>query len=136
MKKFALLAIFLALPLLSFGQSAKVIALSPADAAQAKSLYAQQADIEKRIADLQASITHKYLLASKEEEGHTNTIGYGTKDFMWVKNGWGTGAFQFSEDFKFIVPSPVSNSIPYTHVCCSSSPFFTVGPATGLTIAN
>lgn len=106
MKKFALLAVFLALPFVAFGQTAKVIALSPADAAEAKSLYAQRDAIEKKIADLHVKIEHAYVILAQPPE-HPDWV-------MNWKPGWG-GGFQFSEDFKFIVPlyphSDISPSI-------------------------
>ena len=108
--------LFAALPVL--GQTAKVIPLTQKDATEAKSLYAQQKDIEGKIADLRYRITKDYLTASKEEEGHTSTYsdpqGGGR---VWVRNGWGDGHFDFSEDFKFIVPQepPKYNSNPWNN---------------------
>jgi hypothetical protein len=117
-------------------QTAKVIQLSESDAAEAKSLYAQQKEIEAKIADLRYRITKNYLTASKEEEGHTNTYsdprGGG---WVWVKEGWGGGNYDFSEDFKFIVPH---TSIPQSYGTYgnSSCPFFFTSPVNGGTGAS
>lgn len=92
-------------------QSAKVIALSPADAAQAKQLREQLDVATKRLGDFTESIRAKYLTAAKEDEGHTQTHGFSfsfggkeTTHGYWVKPGWGDGGFEFSDDFKYIVP--------------------------------
>jgi hypothetical protein len=107
-------------------QDAKVIALKPEDSAEAKALYAQQKEVEARIADLRYRITKVYLTAAKDEEGHTNTYsnprGGG---WVWVRSGWGSGDFAFSEDFKFIVPV-ASQPQSITPVYCG--PGFTINP--------
>ena len=74
-------------------QTAKVIQLSPEDAAKAKALYAQKADIEKQIDDLQQKITATYLAKNKEIQ----------ESWGWYPWPWLNG-FEFSDDFKFIVP--------------------------------
>lgn len=56
-------------------QSAKVIALSPADAKEAKDLYAQRDAINKRIDDLHQKVTDKYLSDEKPGPGPSLT-GY------------------------------------------------------------
>ena len=78
-----LAGLFLAAPVLipTFGQTAKVVALTPEDAAKAKALYAEQARVEENIAQLRDRISMVYL-----------------------DPGWFTG-FEFSEDFKYIVPA-------------------------------
>jgi hypothetical protein len=132
MTRFSFLLI-LALPL--HAQTAKVIQLSPADAAEAKALHAQRDAINKKIDDLQKKITDKYL--SVEKPGSGNFLSYSgpvrlcminagcppetpeekkrteEADKKWRESenlkhhleripGWDD--FQFSEDFKFIVP--------------------------------
>lgn len=95
----------------AFSQTAKVIALSPEDAKQAESLYQQKKDIEDKIAKLEDLVKNKYLI-----EGVPLYMGC---VFIEIANpypnqtnlhycrlaGW-EGGFQFSEDFKFIVPKP------------------------------
>jgi hypothetical protein len=100
-KAIALFLILAASPLI--GQTAKVIQLSPEDAAQAKSLYTQKAEIEKKIKDLEDAVHDKYLITA-----HHGSQGlYGT-----YKEGWSAG-FDYSEDFRFIVPKsyPSTNGI-------------------------
>ena len=114
MKRALLTILIFAFAFACHAQDAKVIQLSPSDAAEAKSLYAQQKELDAKFADLRYRITKNYLTASKEEEGHTNTYSdpHGA-GWVWVKNGWGTGNFNFSEDFRFIVPS---NPLPTMNI--------------------
>ena len=119
MKKLALLSVFLALPLLLPGQTAKVIQLSPEDAKQAATLYAKKADIEKQIDALHVEITQKYI--SKEQ-------GW----LVFSSNPWSNG-FEYSDDFKFIVPKGANqsggiSSVPvtptYTIQSCPYYPYY------------
>jgi hypothetical protein len=104
MKRIAvIITIFLAVPLTA--QNAKVIQLSPEDAKQAKVLHDEQEAIAKKIVEFDQAVRTKYLTAPKEQEGHTYTYNL-NGSWVWVKDGWGTGTFQYSEDFKFIVPVP------------------------------
>jgi hypothetical protein len=86
MKILALLSVFLALPVMA--QTAKVIELSPEDAKAAKAAYEQRDAANKTIADLEKKVKTKLL---QDKDGKT-------------KDGWLAG-FQYSEDFRFIVPS-------------------------------
>jgi hypothetical protein len=114
-----------------FGQTAKVIALSPEDAAQAKALFTQKAEIEKKIKHLEDAVHDKYLITP-----HHGPSGlYGT-----YKEGWSAG-FDYSEDFKFIVPKVY---VPSSTNCCGSSygiwssgcNYTTITPATTLNNGN
>jgi len=78
-------------------QSARVIQLSPDDAAKVKQLYAQRDAIEKQIADEKDAITAKYLVAKPGQHGNC----LGKYDYA---PGWNCGEFEYSEDFRFIVP--------------------------------
>jgi len=69
MKKLALLSVFLVLPLLLPAQTAKVIQLPDDLAKQAKALYQEKADVEKKIADLQKQISSTYLKESDSLNG-------------------------------------------------------------------
>jgi hypothetical protein len=115
-----------ALSLTIHAQTAKVIALSPEDAAQAKSLYEQKAALEKKIADFQAKIDDKYTMVyhdyptsaciqlcpngvcpktpctdfPKVSEEDKKRAHVREHEFGWV------GGFEFSDDYKFIVPKP------------------------------
>jgi hypothetical protein len=73
-------------------QSRKVIVLDPADANQAKAAYAELADAKGKIAKLESTVKDKYL---------TETV----KSCKKRKDGWGD--FEYSEDFKYIVPAGV-----------------------------
>jgi hypothetical protein len=127
-----LFVVLFALSLPAYAQTAKVIALSPADAAEAKDLYAQRDAINKKIADLQTKVTTKYLMEEKPGPGNS-FIAYSTwctnpsgqmiacvptpaekraraeqeekekkMHHLELKEGW--FSFEFSDDFKFIVP--------------------------------
>lgn len=146
----SLLLLALSLPLSA--QTAKVIALSPADSAEAKALYVQRDTINKKIEELQKKITDKYLSVEKPGpgmfgSGATNNgcvalfdgsgiphppctkptaaekaaadKEYNSQHHLERIPGWDD--FQFSEDFKFIVP--VEHKYP------SSGPTFMVNPA-------
>lgn len=118
MKAVALFLILAASPLI--GQTAKVIALSPEDAAEAKTLYTQKAEIEKRIINLTDTIQHKYLALVPPHEG--------LNGFRHFKDGWSIG-FEFSEDYKFIVPK-VWTPLPSSPCCSASWGCFNPNPAT------
>lgn len=120
-KKFAListllLVLFLLSPLLLPAQTAKVIQLSPEDAKQAQNLYAEKAEVEAKIADLQNKIKVEYLSEYQESFG------------SYTLPGWELG-FEYSTDFKFIVPKPtplnLNSLFPSTGNCSW------IAPATG-----
>ncbi len=115
--KFIAIAI-LGLSMAASAQTAKVIQLSSEDAKQAKMLHDQQEAIAKKIADFDQAVRAKYLTAPKEDEGHTQTYSLNDK-WIWVKSGWGSGSFQYSEDFRFIVPIPYTPS-PSPYPCQSN----------------
>jgi hypothetical protein len=85
-------------------QTAKVIALSPEDAELAKSLYNQKTALEKKIADFQDGIKKHYLVEVDKTSSGYCWLG---KPCPSYRDGWGFGEFEFSEDFKFIVPKSV-----------------------------
>lgn len=115
-------------------QTAKVIVLSPADAAEAKRLYAEKANVEKKIAELQARIRDAYIGVPVIQEGNPkryvcpkdsdSTVIWGPTGgpVRCERNGWNYG-FEYSDDFKYIVPVPLvtSQSSPLLGNC--------VGPA-------
>ncbi len=127
MKSLVVVLLLAGFSLSALGQTAKVIQLSPEDAAQAKSLYAQQAAIQKKIDALNDKITTQYT-SEAVPEGNCIATAYGSWVFSGpcsgmgaptssVKPGWENG-FEFSEDFKFIVPKPIP---PQTLSNCSLS---------------
>lgn len=85
-----------------WAQNAKVVALSAEDAALAKSLYEQKAEIEKRIDELHATIERKYLLApcTPEPAYFNNPQADKAKCLLepWIEG------FVYSEDFQYVVP--------------------------------
>ena len=111
MKVLALLSIFLALPLAA--QTAQVVQLTPEEAAQAKALYTQQAEIAAKIEALRQGIVKAHLLASGDD---WSCVTGGTSQTLKIKRDWACGDFEYSADFKFIVPSkqPPAFSIPTT----------------------
>ena len=130
MKALALLSVFLALPLMIPAQTARVIQLSPEDTAKAKQLYQQKAEVEKALVAFTNDIDRRYTQDKKESSGNCIVSAYSgnmtfgecdmnakpKKVYSWYhKDGWSLG-FEFSEDFKFIVPKHQdSNSV--TTIC-------------------
>lgn len=107
------------------GQTAKVEAISFEDTVRIKALFAEKAVLDKQMAELQKKIdafnqviAQRYLtthgadkgwcIAAPPEEGFVIGI------YTWYKNGWACGAFQYSDDFRFVVPaaSPTPNCCP------------------------
>ena len=138
MKYMMSLLFVLVLPLMR-GQTAKVIQLSPEDARQAKALDDAQNELTAKIAAFRETIKQKYLVTTERKEAGdcyagvfmTNAtsgflvLGDGTinwsskpekpqappKPEPYYRRGWRCGEYQYSDDFKFIVPVPAS---PYT----------------------
>lgn len=136
------LLVFLVFSLPVHAQTAKVIALSPADAAEVKALYAQRDAINKAIEDLHKKVADKYLMEPKPGSGSWTTSITGSGFLLCTTNGcgpspetaeekkkreadykkWqesekkathlerkeGWSLFEFSEDFKFVVPVKVT----------------------------
>lgn len=87
-----LLALLFALTIAGRAQNAKVISLSAEDAAKAAHLYDERDRIEREIMEMTGNITLKYLMVDPKDSLHQ------------IKQGW--SQFEFSEDFKYIVPKP------------------------------
>ena len=120
-------------------QNAKVIQLSPEDAAQAKALADEQKALDEKTAAFREAVKQKYLVTTERKEAGdcyagvfmTNAtsgflvLGDGTinwsskpekpqappKPEPYYRRGWRCGEYQYSDDFKFIVPVPAP---PYT----------------------
>ena len=101
-------------------QTAQVIELSPAEGKQAMDLYAQKTAIEKKIEDFRQTIQNKYVSEKVPSDGFVVCAGV-TNGYLTCpppdttiipKNGWEYG-FQFSDDFRFIVPktSPPNSAV-------------------------
>lgn len=145
MKYLLLSAVFLAATL--HAQTAKVIQLSPEDAAQAKSLHEQKEALDKKIADLQQKIHDNYL-SVEVQYPTTACIAFNRAETciprkptpaeekaargLGPKKGWESGKFEYSDDFKFIVPAPLTFSTG-TAITCGPSWIggTTLIPATG-----
>jgi hypothetical protein len=137
------LAIVLLSTISAHSQTAKVIQLSASDAAQAKYLHDQAVAALKRESEFTESLREKYLKATTSDEGqnHTQTRGYAfatesspAHEGYWIKYGWGDGSFEYSEDFKFIVPivkpyTQPSNGTIFGNTCIT--PAFTTLSVTG-----
>jgi hypothetical protein len=96
---FAALALLAAAGAAALAQTASVVELTPDDAAVAKRLYDQQAAITKQIADLQVKIRNKYLIQPCQ-------TARPSVEFCASSSTWFNG-FEYSTDFKFIVPKPL-----------------------------
>ena len=111
-------------------QNAKVIQLSPEDAAQAKALADEQKALDEKTAAFREAVKQKYLVTTERKEAGdcyagvfmTNatsgflvlgdgTINWSSKPEPYYRRGWRCGEYQYSDDFNFIVPVPAP---PYT----------------------
>ncbi len=137
MKYVMSLLFVLALPLMH-GQTAKVVQLSPEDAKQAKALDDAQNELTAKIAAFRETIKQKYLVTTERKEAGdcfagtltldatagALVLGDGTlslkpaekpqsppKPEPYYRRGWHCGDYQYSDDFRFIVPVPAP---PYT----------------------
>lgn len=106
MKTPLLLALVLC-PIVMSAQTAKVQALTPTEATEAKSLYQQQSDIEKKIADFRDSLVKEYIQTKNEKDaGPYISVYGGSGGVYYFRAGWSGDDFLFSDDFKYIVPTP------------------------------
>lgn len=101
--------VFTMLTMISSAQTAKVIQLSQDDAKQAKALTDEQTALDKRKAEFEEAIRTRYLTVIRGDKDWGDTSvqiwnGAGVKSY---RAGWDTGRFEYSEDFKFIVPKTV-----------------------------
>lgn len=113
MKKLALLSVFLALPLLLSAQTAKVIQLSPDEAKEAQAIQQAKKDLQAREDALREKIAVAHLVTPNGGESDCQDANYK------YKPGWNCGKFEYSEDFRFIVPKSVRGIAP----CGGNSPF-------------
>ena len=88
----------------AFGQTAKVVQLSPADATKAKALHEAVLKAQAEEHEFSDSVADKYL-GSKERFPETNTNCEMVAKFPYYKFG-GCREFEYSEDYRFIVPKP------------------------------
>lgn len=144
-------AVLLAASVGSVAQSAKVEAISAEDTVKIKALYAekaaldkQMAAVEKKISDFNEGIKARYLTTKEPDKGWCSASFSTASGYVWIKNGWACGAFQYSDDFRFVVPAA---SIPVVNCCptwswasnlsisscsvCGVTGTFTTSPAIG-----
>lgn len=107
-------------------QTAKVVALTPGETAQQTVLLKQQQEINNKLALFRDAIAKKYLVDDKL---------VATGQSCPYQKGWGCGDFEFSEDYKYIVPSKsLGLNITTTAPTCAFPRFIT--PATGILTGN
>lgn len=98
----ALVAVMCAgLALSAIAQTVKVIPLSPDEAREAKAIAEAREALDVRDKNLRDKIGNTHLKASQLEQACNG-----------IKGGWGcTLDFEFSDDYKYIVPAKPSTSI-------------------------
>ncbi len=133
----ATLVLILALAACGLAQTAKVMALSPEDAKKAAALNAAAVKATAELNDFHDYVAKKYLATENPNESNcfSGTIGApsGNEVHGWLRD-WNCGNFEFSEDFKFIVPQreqPKSIS-PYGFNCVT--PGYAGQPITAKTL--
>lgn len=140
MIKSLLLTVTLLIPISMSAQTAKVQALTPAEAAEAKSLYQQKSDIEKKITDFRDSLVKEYVETKDPKQAansSTTWYSFGSKGQFYYRAGWDSDSFLFSDDFKYIVPAPSVTSPSLPTICTSGTLCFTgtntiASPAVGV----
>lgn len=128
---------YLAMLLLCCGfalsQNAKVIALTPADAAKAKELHEAALNAQKAVADFDKLIRERYTDAKPDAKGDLYMSS--------TKVGWEAGV-EYSDDWLFIVPKAfppnsagslvVQNPWPWS-TTVTPTPYLTCFPCGGAT---
>jgi hypothetical protein len=147
MRPLKLTLLTLTLAIQSLAQTAKVIQLSPQDAAEAKQVYEAQVAANKRVEEFRAKIDAKYL--TKQEPGSdpptflagricsiggncappetpaekkariaADELDKRTHAHPVHLEGW--SMFEFSDDFKFIVPKSTFTTNPNSLQPCGA----------------
>jgi hypothetical protein len=113
--KITLLILALLLAPALYAQTAQVIVLSPAEAKASADLYAQKAEIDAKISAFKRALEDKYIVP---------LCASGRCGSVWF-NG-----FEFSTDFKAIVPVPALNlAVPYSpYMPCVGMACLTITP--------
>ena|SRR5258706_11785625 len=101
----------------AIAQDAKVIQLSEQDAKTAKQLYDAKIAANNAYEDFQKKIKLEYTLNKPKYKNEA----------LSLKEGW-LGGFIFSQDFKFIVPSPYSTTLKFASSPCWST--YSTSPVT------
>lgn len=101
--KTVIVAVAMSLAVACSAQTAKVVALTPDEAREAKAISDQQKELDNRLAALRHKIIASHLYADGEEYW---SCSIGLPIEHHIKEGWGCGSdFEFSDDYRFIVPS-------------------------------
>jgi len=102
MNKIVIAVLLCSITAAGFTQTAKVIALSPEDAKQAKALDDEQKALNVKKEAFESHIRSQYLLRPHAQcfNGDFMDSKGRCSEVMW---GWG---FIYSDDFKYIVPKP------------------------------
>jgi hypothetical protein len=89
-----------------FGQTAQVIELTPNEAKQAATLYAEKAAVEAKIEALRNALTSKYVMVRTLQVGSAKGwVDCGPGGCLPVTRPEWLNGFVYSTDFKFIVPA-------------------------------
>jgi hypothetical protein len=124
-------------------QTAKVVALSGEDAQRAASLHRLLIDTQSSIKQFDADIRAKYLRNPDNKTNHTprgpiESPGWNYQQYGF-KEGWGTGDFEYSDDYKYIVPAPKlefninqGSTIPAPYRPSSPGDYIYSGPLSGI----
>jgi hypothetical protein len=138
MLKSLLFTATLLFPIVMAAQTAKVQALTPFEAAEAKSLYQQKSDLDKRITNFRDSLVKEYIETKDPKQAAGSSYAWFSSSgsgVFYYRAGWNNDSFLFSDDFKYIVPAPTpvqSSSYCWTQNGCSfATP--AVGTIQGLT---
>jgi hypothetical protein len=112
-----------------FAQTALVVPLSPDDTARYKRVHQEMLDAIKRWNDIESEVRDKYLILDKSDpDVGEETVSPAKR----IRKGWESGTiylngdpvldFEFTRDFKFIVPSipppPVKNNVTLMPQTC------------------
>ena len=93
-----------------YAQTAQVIQLTPDETKQAAALYAEKAAVEAKIEALRSNIVEAHLMLRGDKAvvlvGYCHDNSAVPGDLSCYPMGWGSGQFEYSTDFKFIVPEP------------------------------
>lgn len=105
--KTVIVAVAMSLAMACSAQTAKVIALTPDEAREAKAISDQQKEIDNRLAVLRQRITANHLYADGKEYSSCSIV---SNSEHHIKGEWGCGDFEFSDDYRFIVPSRIAGT--------------------------
>jgi len=109
----------------AFGQTAKVIQLSPEDAAKSKQVHEAALKAQKAVEDFDQHVRETYTQCSHKD---CNLRGYLIIGGIEYKDGW-DGGIEYSEDWQFIVPKRVATTGAFTISNLGTCPNIYMAPA-------